>query len=255
MSTTLKLIATFGIVFFGAIFSLTFLSPEKIETSAKSFVKNQIIKEVRSVRQFIKESSAAEVALNIASKLGLEKQQIQMDLNNNLPEKIANIIASMCSYECEKKKNLAKSITSSYLDRIKNIQIAENTLGNIVKGKYLEIVGNLKRDLRIFLGSNLIMFLALLAISFLKPEAVKHLFLPCLLLVVATIISSGIYLFGQDWFYTILYNDYMGFGYLLYIAIIFGFLIDITFNKAKVTTEIINGIANAMGSAFSVLPC
>ena len=67
---------------------------------------------------------------------------------------------------------------------------------------------------------------------------------------IVTCLSADISLF-----YTILYNDYMGFGYLAYIAVIFGFLLDITFNGAKVTTQIINGIANAIGSAFSVVPC
>ncbi len=67
--------------------------------------------------------------------------------------------------------------------------------------------------MRIFFGSNAVMFLILLAISLLKPKAVAHLFLPGVFLLVATISASAIYLFGQDWFYTILYNDYMGFGF------------------------------------------
>ncbi len=255
MSTTLKLVGIFGVLLFGILFSVTFASPEKVEDSAKGFVKSQIEKEVRVKQEALKGSSVTEAALNIAGRLGLEKDKIQADLDNDLPEKIASIVAAMCGYDCEKKKALTQSIATGYMDRIKRIQIAEHTLSDVVKGKYLEILGNLKVDLRIFLGSNLAMFFILVAISFLKPEAVQHLFLPGLLLVVATIVASGIYIFGQDWFYTILYNDYMGFGYLLYIAVIFGFLIDITFNKARVTCEIVNGIANAVGSAFSVVPC
>lgn len=255
MSTTLKLIGIFGIFLFGVLLSVTFVSPERVEDSAKGFVKSQIEKEVRAKQIAMNESSATEAALNIAGRLGLEKERIQANLDNDLPEKIASIIASMCGYDCEKKKSMAQSIASGYMDRIKSIQMAESTLNDIVKGKYLEIVSNLKLDLRIFLISNLVMFLILLAISFFKHQAVKHLFLPGLLLTVATILSSTIYIFGQDWFYTILYNDYMGLGYLLYIAAIFGFLVDITFNKARATTEIINGIANAIGSAFSVVPC
>ncbi|WP_321351293.1 hypothetical protein [Halopseudomonas oceani] len=255
MSITLKLIGIFGVLLFGALFSVTFVSPEKVEESAKGFVKSQIEKDIREKQQAMGESSIAEAALNIAGRLGLEKEKIQADLDNNLPERIANIVAAMCGYDCEKKKALAQSIATGYMERVKSIQIAESTLSDIVKGKYLEIVSNLKFDLRIFLGSNLTMFFILISISFLKPRAVQHLFLPGLLLVVATVAASSIYIFGQDWFYTILYNDYMGFGYLLYIVIIFGFLIDITFNKARVTSEIINGIANAVGSAFSVVPC
>ncbi|VUD47842.1 hypothetical protein TDB9533_01108 [Thalassocella blandensis] len=255
MSKTLKLIGIFGVLLFGFLFSVTFVSPERIEASAKTFVKSQIEKEVRIKQQAIRESSVTEAALNIAARLGLEKEKIQADLDDDLPEKIATIVAAMCGYDCEKKKALTQSIAAGYMERIKSIQIAEKTLSDVVKGKYLEIMSNLKVDLRIFLGSNVAMFFILVVISFSKPRAVQHLFLPGVLLVVATIVASSIYIFGQDWFYTILYNDYVGFGYLLYIAVIFGFLIDITFNKARVACEIINGIASAVGSAFSVLPC
>nr|WP_100546587.1 MULTISPECIES: hypothetical protein [unclassified Pseudomonas] len=255
MSTTLKLIGIFGSLLFGVLFSATFASPEKIEESAKGFLKSQIEKEVRVKQQAVAESAATEAALNIAGRLGLEKEKIQADLNNDLPEKIANIIATMCGYDCEKRKSLTQSITAGHMERIKNIKIAESTLADIVKDKYIEIASNLKRDLRIFLGSNLAMFLLLLAITLSKPQTARHLFLPGLLLVTATALSSTIYIFGQDWFYTILYNDYMGFGYLLYIATIFGFLMDIALNKARITSEIINGIANVVGSAFSVAPC
>ncbi|MFL0803339.1 MAG: hypothetical protein K6L81_06450 [Agarilytica sp.] len=255
MSNTLRSAGLFGILMFGALLSITVVSPKVIEESAKGFVKYQIEKEVRERQQTLSDSSVASKALSITKNLGLESEQIRKNLDNNLPEKIASVIASMCGYDCERKKALANSITSGYLDRLKRIRIAQDTLGELIKGKYVEIVGNLKLDLRIFLGSNFSMFLILLVISFAKPKAMTHLFLPGLLLVLATMISSAIYIYGQDWFYTVLYNDYMGFGYLTYLSVIFGVLVDIALNKARVTTEVINGIANALGSAFSVFPC
>lgn len=255
MSTTLRSIGIFGLVLFGILFFITFLSPETIEQSAKGFVKYQIEKEVREKHQAVSQSSVTSKAINIAEKLGLESEKIQENLKNGLPEKIASVIASMCGYDCERKKALAQSITSGYLDRFKSIEVAQDTLGDLIKGKYVEVVGDLKIDLRIFLGSNFAMFLILLAVSFSKPKAMTHLFLPGVLLVLATVIASAIYIYGQDWFYTILYNDYMGFGYLAYLSVIFGVLMDVTLNKARVTTEVINGIANALGSTFSVLPC
>ncbi len=255
MSITLRTIGMFGILLFGVLFSITFSSPEIIEKSAKGFVKYQIEKDVREKQKLISQSSVANKALSITKNLGIESEKIQKNLDNNLPERIANVIASMCDYNCERKNALALSITSGYLDRLKNINIAQDTLGNIIKEKYIEIVANLKFDLRVFFGTNFSMFLFLLILSFAKPKAIAHLFLPGLILLLATILSSSIYIFGQDWFYTILYNDYMGFGYLTYVAVIFGVLIDIALNKARVTTEVINGITNAVGSAFSVLPC
>jgi len=255
MKITLRTIGLLGIVLFGVLFSVTFVSSEAVEKSAKGFVKYQIEKEIRDEQQKVRESSVASKALSISEKLGFESESIQRGLENELPEKIASIIASMCGYDCEKKKALAQSITTGYLDRLKNLQIAQNTLGDIVKGKYVEIITNLKFDLRIFLGINGIMFLVLLSVSFVKPQAIAHLFLPGMLLLLSTVISSAIYLFGQDWFYTLLYNDYMGFGYLVYIGVIFGALLDIVLNKARVTTEIINFIGNAIGSAVSVVAC
>ena len=182
----------------------------------------------------------------------MKRKQIQEDIKNKLPEKIAGIISLMCGYDCERKKDLTKSITAGYMERIANIKTAQHKLGNIVKGKYMEIVGNLRLDLRIFLGSNAIMFLVLLLLSFSKPKAIPHLFVPGVLLLVSTIVSSGIYIYGQDWFYTILYNNYMGFWYLAYISVIFGFLIDVALNKARVTTKVINVSFHGL---TSVVPC
>ena len=255
MSAILRTTGICGLFLFGFLFSITFVSSEILEESAKGFVKLQIETDVREKQAAISESDVVSKAKNIANKLGFESEEIQKDLANDLPEKIASVIASMCGYDCERKKALTKSITASYLDKLKNIEIAQDTLGDIIEGKYVEIVGNLKFDLRIFLGSNFMMFLILLIVSFTKPKAITHLFVPGLLLALATIISSTIYIFVQDWFYTILYNDYMGFGYLAYVAVIFSFLMDVALNKARVTTEVINGIANALGSALSVVPC
>lgn len=66
---------------------------------------------------------------------------------------------------------------------------------------------------------------------------------------------SYFYIFEQDWFYTILYNDYTGFAYIGYLAVVFAFLCDVVFNRARVTTEIINSILSAVGQAPSLVPC
>ena len=256
MKVTLRISGLLGILLFGFLFSFTYGVPDAIEKSAKNFIKSQIEKEIKEkYQQSEKAQSIKEKAILLANKYGVEEEQLNQYLKEKLPEKIASVIASMCGYDCEKEKELAVSITKGYLNKIANLKIAQQNLGDIIKSKYLEIVRNLKIDVRIFMGSNFAMFAILLLVSFLKPNAIAHLFLPGVFLFTSTIISSCIYIFGQDWFYTIIYNDYMGFGYFVYILVIFGFLMDITFNKARVTTEIINAILNAIGSALSVAPC
>ena len=65
------------------------------------------------------------------------------------------------------------------------------------------------------------------------------------------------YIFERNWFFTIIYNTYLGWGYLIHLSVVFVFLRDIVFNQARITTEIINSILNAIGSVMSIepLPC
>lgn len=255
MKIILRLIGLSGMLLFGLLFAVTYSSPAVVERSAVGFVKYQIEKEVRTARQAVGQSAVAGQVQGLAARLGIEKEALLKDLGDGLPDRIAGVVASMCGYDCERQKALSQSIASGYLERIGNIQVAEDTLGQIIKGKYVEIVSSLKLDLRIFLGTNCVMFLFLLILSLLKPQAVAHLFLPGMLLLFSTLVSVSIYVFGQDWFYTILYNDYMGFTYLIYIAVIFAILSDIAFNRARVITEILNTVAHAAGHTLSLAPC
>ena len=76
--------------------------------------------------------------------------------------------------------------------------------------------------------------------------------LPAGLLFIATVASIAIYIFGQNWFYTLVFSNYMGWGYLTYVGVIFGFLLDIVFNGASITTSIVE----AIGSFFKgILEC
>jgi hypothetical protein len=250
MIHTLRTIGILGIAIFGSLFSLTFASISIIEHSAKGFIKSEIEKQVNEKHHELKESSMVKKALGLSENLGFKIDKIQNDIDNKLPEKIAAIISSLCGYECEKKKRLAKSIADDYRKEIGAIKVAQQTLGDIIKNQYMSVVTKLLHDLRIFLGSNLAMFAILLSISLTKPNATRHLFFPGILLTISTIISSGIYIFGQNWFYTIIYNAYWGWGYLLLLSFIFGFMVDIALNKGRITTQIIKGLSN-----ISITPC
>ncbi len=50
-------------------------------------------------------------------------------------------------------------------------------------------------------------------------------------------------------------HDYLGYAYLGYLGLVFLLLCDIVLNRAKVTTEIVNAILDAIGSTLSAVPC
>jgi hypothetical protein len=129
----------------------------------------------------------------------------------------------MCRLDCKQRQALQQSIEGGYKARLAATGGAVDTLTELIKGKYLEIVANLTRDVRIFLGSNALLFLVVATLAFLKPRAAIQLYLPAVFLVVSTVVCSGLYVFGQNWFFTIIYNDYVGFGYVAYVGVLFGF--------------------------------
>ena len=161
----------------------------------------------------------------------------------------------MQDLSCECRKVHAKRIKEGYIYKIALLESANAKLIDFMKTKYMDVVNNLKQDLRIFTGSNTVIFLILILLSFLNPKAISLLFLPGTLLFTSTVICSYFYLFEQNWFFTLIYNDFLGYGYLGYIGVLFLFLSDIAFNKGRITCEILNGIFHAIGSVADVSPC
>lgn len=244
-----------GFLLFAALFALTFGVPEYIEEAGKTFVKQQIAKKVKGKFEAIEQHEVAQKAKQWIKKVGRDEAQLKQNIEDKLHERIAQTLASLCGYDCEKKKAKAQSIKAGWQEKLTNLQGGQAVLAQLVKDQYVEVVENLRLDVRIFLGANAFLFSLLFLVSLLKPSAVNHLFAPALLLLVATVVASSIYIFGQNWFYTIIYNDYMGMAYLVYVGVIFGFLMDIVFNAGQVTTTILNAILEALGSAFSLSPC
>lgn len=48
----------------------------------------------------------------------------------------------------------------------------------------------------------------------------------------------------------------MGWAYLFYLSIIFGFFMDIALNQCRITSQAFNAIGNALGGALGAIsPC
>ena len=101
---------------------------------------------------------------------------------------------------------------------------------DFLQSKYVDVVSRPRTDLRIFLGSNLAAFLAVAVCSY-------------------------FYVFEQNWFFTIIYGDYVGFAYAAYLGSVFLFLIDVVLNRARVTIGLLNWFFELIGSSVSVAPC
>ena len=257
MKWMLRMIGFVGTSVFAAFLYFTFSLPAYIEQIGQSFIQEQIrIQTDQKIDSLLPENNAL---VGIASKL-LQKnqqdlQQVKQQLKSNMHEKMATAIAELRDLDCECRKKYQEMFQSSFKLKLGLLETAQEKLMDFMRHKYMEVATELKRDVRLFISVNLLVFLLLLLISFLKPIAIKHLFLPGVLLMVSTFICSYFYIFQQNWLMTIIYSNYWGFAYLAYVGFVFSFLCDIVFNRARITTEIINAILEAIGSADFLSPC
>jgi len=252
-----------GIFVFVPLFLFTFADLQFVETSAQSFIEGKLNsatnKKIDAVRlpqlnrfEKLLGNKAKELRKIAEAKLAKVKQELKDDV----PTILSTEIAKMLKLDCECRKKWESKLRNSMEFDIVSLEKARSKLIDFGQAKYMEIVEKLTLDVRFFLGANSIIFIFLLMVSFFKPKAVRHLFFPGILMMVSTVICSYFYIFEQNWFYTIIYNEYTGFGFLAYLMLVFAILSDIAFNKARITTEILNSIFNAVGGAASNFsPC
>lgn len=256
---TLRAIGGFGAAIFGFFFLLTFHTPEWVETFAADFIEQraslQVDRKIDSLRPPEGESALSRMAGALYAKNAAEIERRREALKLQMHERIAAAIAEIRNLDCECRAKWAECLKQGSETRIVGLLQVNTALREFVQSTYVRVVENLKSDIRIFTAANGAAFLLLVVVTFLKPRAILQLFVPALLLGLATITCSYFYIFEQNWLLTIIYNDYIGFAYLGYLLLVFGLLSDIGFNRARITTELLNAVLQAIGSATVAVPC
>lgn len=259
---SLRVLGILGIIIFVPLFLFTFTDPQIVEKSGKSFIEWKLQTETDKKIDSISlpeptkfENLLGAKARELRAQTEQKLEEVKRQLKSDAPTILAAQIAKLRNLECECRKKWEASLRQSMQTKVISLENAKSKLIDFSSGKYMEIVENLTLDVRIFLGANSLVFIFLLLASLMKPLAMKHLFLPGSLMLLSTATCSYFYIFDQNWLYTIIYNDYTGFGYVGYLVLVFSILCDIVFNKARVTTEVINACLQAIGHAGSLVPC
>ena len=255
----LRAIGVAGTMLFGFFFILTYHVPDWVERYAAGYIESEVAKRIDSSIDGLAieagESALSRAAASIFDMNAARIERLKSQLKNQVHERMADSLAEIRNLDCECRQKWANFLRDGIETEIGLLQVANDQVRDLIHGRYMYVLAELKRDIRIFTGTNASVFLFLLLVSLLKPRAVVHLFLPGMLLVVATLACSYLYVFEQNWLLTIINSDYLGLAYMAYLALAFSFLCDIVFNHGRVTTGIINAILNAIGSALSVVTC
>lgn len=252
----LRSISIFGILLFGTLFTITLINPIKIEHTLKPFIVKKLkleinkkidsinINKTNKVNKFIKKLSKNFLATT-NMKLNKLKEKLKLFALNN----ISNDISELNDEKCKCRELWTNRISEFIKFKIITIEKAKKRLSNFTKAKYMDIVNELIMDIRIFAGVNSLVLIFIFFLLFIKKNSEKVLIIPSVLMFISVIVCSYFYLFEQNWFYSVLFNDYIGFSYILYLFVIFLLLCDITFNDSKLIKKLLEIFSNLFSSS------
>lgn len=244
-----------GGLLFGSAFMLAVFKPGFVEQVAKDLIRHQVEKTVGEKVESIDAVFLSGRAVSFAGGYAAEIAQAKRQLAERLPERVADVVAEMANLDCECRNKIEQSVRDGFEWRITSAAQAQARLTTLIRTRYMETAGQLNREFRIFTASNALVFALLAVAAQVKRRAGLHLLPPALVLIAAAALTAWLYLFNQDWLHTIVFGDYVGFAYVAYLALVFAFLSDVLFNRARVTCELLNQLFSAVGSGLEVVPC
>lgn len=244
-----------GCVVFTLALTASFVSPSFVEQAAKQAIRQEVEKRVREKIGVLDENFLLRQAQVLARGQSERISQAQQALAQHLPERLSQVIAEMSDLDCECRKKVEAGVRGGLEGEVAGASAIREKLTVLIRTKYMETARQVVREFRIFTGTNALVFGLLAAAVLLKPRAGLHLLPSAALLLIAALVTGYLYLFNQDWLHTLVFNDFVGWGYLAYLGGAFALLADVVLNKVRVTTEVLSLVLDAAGSAVEVVPC
>lgn len=255
MRRAILIISALGLAWFGAGLIISFANPLHIERAAREIVRLEVEHRVGHKIDSLSDSRIADLALRKLQKTEAEIEQTREALRQELPRKVANVVADMLNADCECRRRLVEHMQRAEDQRLGSLVRIRERLTGLIESAYASVTTNLMREFRIFCGANALAFAVLGLVTLLRSRAALQLALPALVLIGAVAITGSLYLFSQDWLHTIVFSEYVGFAYLLYLAAVATLLADVVFNRARVSTQLANLALQAVGAAATAVPC
>lgn len=234
------------------------LAPKDFDQRTRNFAVSQIEQKIDGRLASAASSPAAERVSEFAGRISDRLQSRVDDMRGSLDAGIdvlvADILAAACKLDCERRDEAAGAVREFYENSILRHSMALDRLENLVVGEYDAVMTELRLDLRIFSGSTALAFGLALLLSVFRGRAAAHLVPISIALTLATVLAVSWYALGQDWVMTVLFSNYWGWTYSVFLGGLSALMIDIAVNKARVTSFVFNSIGNGIGG-INFLPC
>ncbi len=253
----LVIVCLAGTGMFCAGFAATYLARSQIEVAAQGFVRAEVERKARArfgdrVEAVV---DAAGHARAIAAGLNERAGGLQKLSASGWPDLIGRLLAERCDIDCEEAKEAkgrenAARVRGSMADMIAATKAKIAGLRGFITGVYKARLYALISEIRVFTGLNAALFGLMLITLWFNRRDMRPVLLPVAVLVVSTASAASLYLVTQDWLWSILLSDYIGFWYLGIVGLTLAFVCDIAFLQARITLNILGSLPQAL-----VPPC
>ena len=244
------LIGALGAAAFGVALLVSLVQPLLIERGARELLRIEVERRLGERIDRLDESRLGALAQGALKRLEGDRVAASERLRNEVPRITEAVLANMQDASCECRRRIAQLIEEGARKRAASISDAEQTLRHVAETAYASVSRQWLREFRIVTGTNAAAFALLTLIAWWRPRAAIQLTVPALLILVAVGVTGYGYLFAQDWLHTLLFSDYVGLGYVAWLAGVTALLGDIVLNRARVTTNVLNGLFGAI-----TVPC
>lgn len=247
-------VAVCGFVVFAALWTLSMVRPHVIEASARTLLMAEVERRTQARLDAVSDGALAGVARKAMATHADETAQLHRT-KESLSERVSSTVDAMADPACACRARARDQAIAGIDARLERLASWDLRLEALIQRAYMHTADHLQREVRIFAGTNALVFLMLGVIAWRKAAATWQLLVPGFTLLASVGISTWFYLFNQDWVRTIVFSEYTGYGYAVWLGILLALLTDILANRARVTTRILNTVLNAAGSTLTVLPC
>jgi hypothetical protein len=241
MRLFLALISALGTLLFGIAFAVSFVSPARIESIAQELLQREVEARVGQSLQALERTRIGEFAQRLVEQHPEQAEAVRRQLREQLVPYVEAVVAEMRDPNCPCRQQLAAAVGLEPGGRLVDLlQSGGERLTAFIRAKYNEVAGALLREFRIFTGANALMFVLLGVALSVHRRARVQLLPTAVLLLGATFIVGGLYLFAQNWLHTIVFGDYVGGAYFVYLGIASALLADLLWNRGRVNARIVS---------------
>jgi hypothetical protein len=210
-----------GFLLFAAVFAVVALAPRYVERSARDFIAYKLSSEIEELLPGSTQNGKAPSEWRLSAETLDELKQVQDQLQDRFHAAVEKFFAGLCQFDCGRFEALRELALNVF--HMLSAQAFDN-LRSIAQDRYSDVLAKIRRELLIFSGINMFVFgLAFLATD-LKRGWTGVLRIPLCIWLTAACVSIWLYLFQSNWFFTILFDSYLGFGYLAFLLLMFGLI-------------------------------